>query len=242
MAAGRSADRPGAAGISLLRLLRVVTALPVRQADRVNRREVDDVEPERGQGGQHLRDAAEPTPGAREDLVPCTERGSRTLDVDAEARTLCRAVPGLPGELCGNRPPFIDGGVTEQREPFRELAAEIGLSGGDFPVELEEPGRVRVCPRLYPELPGAERIGDEPSGEAVVSLGLERHFLPAACSRTSEAQDSTERAVAVPEDRCRRRDRVAETRLDRIPATVDAWVDVLNLDSWRCHHEQGRQF
>ncbi len=151
-------------------------------------------------------------------------------------------MPGSGGERCGGATPLLDGGVTEQREPLGELAAEIGLSGRDLAVEFVQPGRVRVGPGLEAKLPGAERIGDERCGEAIVPEGLERGLLPPSSPHTPEAQGSPERTVAVTEDRRRRRDRVAEARLGRIPATVDAWLDVLNLNSWRCHPEQGRQF
>src|SRR5579862_999135 len=66
----RRADRPRAADVALLSLLGVVAAFPVRQADRVDRREVEDVEAELGEGRQLLPDSLEAAPRAREELVP----------------------------------------------------------------------------------------------------------------------------------------------------------------------------
>ncbi len=70
-----ASDRPGAAEIALPRALGVVAALAVRRPDRVHGRQVDDVEAERGKLGQHGGDAAETSPGAREQLVPRAEPG-----------------------------------------------------------------------------------------------------------------------------------------------------------------------
>ena len=53
VAATLPADRPRAAGVALARPLGVVAALAVGLADRMHGRQVDDVEAERGEVGQH---------------------------------------------------------------------------------------------------------------------------------------------------------------------------------------------
>ena len=55
-------DRPRAAGVARLRPLGVVRPLPVRPPDRVDRREVDDVEAELGELGDDRRHAGEAAP------------------------------------------------------------------------------------------------------------------------------------------------------------------------------------
>src|SRR5690242_122830 len=94
VAALLGADRPRAAGIVGASLERVVLSLAIRPPDRVDRRQVDDVEPEVGQLGQEGLEAREAAPGAREQLVPRTERGELTVDVDLE-----RGAPRLLGAV-----------------------------------------------------------------------------------------------------------------------------------------------
>ena len=84
VAAGGVADgvrRPGIAGG---RGQRVVAALAVRDSDRVDRRQVDDVEAELGQLGQLGLDSAQAAPRAREQLIPGAEAGAQPVDLDRE--------------------------------------------------------------------------------------------------------------------------------------------------------------
>ena len=69
---------PRPASSALFRPLRFVTP------DRVDRRQVDDVEAELGQLRQHLGDAAEAAPRTREQLVPGAEARPLAFDVDLE--------------------------------------------------------------------------------------------------------------------------------------------------------------
>src|SRR5688572_4712650 len=69
-------DRPRAAGIALRRHERVVLPLAVRAADRMDRRQVDDIEPKLCELRQNALDALEPAPRAGEELVPRAECGS----------------------------------------------------------------------------------------------------------------------------------------------------------------------
>ena len=82
--AGLAADRPRAAGIRAARGRRVVAALAVRLADRVHGGQVEHVEAELGELRQHLLDAREAAPRAREELVPGAERRALGVDGDLE--------------------------------------------------------------------------------------------------------------------------------------------------------------
>src|SRR5439155_17541781 len=79
-----AADRPRAAGIYRSRGERVVAALPVRRPDRMDRREVDDVESELRELREHPLDTAEAAPRAREELVPRAEPRELAVGVDLE--------------------------------------------------------------------------------------------------------------------------------------------------------------
>src|SRR5690242_8924222 len=96
VAAGLVADRPGRAGVVGSGGQRVVLALAVGVADRVDRREVDDVEAELLQPWQLGLYALETTPGSREQLVPGAELGQGPVDLDAQRWVDAdRAVPRL---------------------------------------------------------------------------------------------------------------------------------------------------
>src|SRR5205814_9510106 len=72
-----------------LRRQRIVSAVPAAAADRVDRREVDDVEAELGEPRQDLLDAGEAAEGAREELVPGAE--ARELAARLELERLLEA-------------------------------------------------------------------------------------------------------------------------------------------------------
>src|SRR5579862_8460217 len=67
VAAPLGADRPGAADVAELCTLGVVSSLPVRLPDGVDRREVEDVEPELGEAREQRAHALEAAPRAREE-------------------------------------------------------------------------------------------------------------------------------------------------------------------------------
>src|SRR2546423_2409222 len=77
------ADRPRAADVPGPGRLGVVPALPVRAADRMDRRQVEDVEPELGKARQEGADAVEAAPGAPEELVPRAEAAEDAVDVNS---------------------------------------------------------------------------------------------------------------------------------------------------------------
>ncbi len=76
------ADRPRRAGIGRPGGERVVGALAVGVADRVDRRQIDDVEAELGEPRELGLDAAQPAPRAREQLVPGAEAGAEPVGLD----------------------------------------------------------------------------------------------------------------------------------------------------------------
>src|ERR1700746_3799520 len=134
MAAVLRADRPRAADVAALRPLGVVAALAVRVADRVDRRQVEDVEAELGEARQLRADAGEAAPGTREELVPGAEAGEDAVDVHVVARRpgLLRAGAGGGGER------RLDGQllVADQHGSLRQLTGEVRLGRRDLAAPL----------------------------------------------------------------------------------------------------------
>ena len=173
------ADRPGTAGIALLRALRVVPPLAERLPDGVHGREVDDVDTNRRELGQHRRDAPEAAPRAWEELVPDAEPSALAVDVDPQHGALHGTVALPVGEMPSGGAPGVDVAVTKQLLALGELAGEVRLAGGDLAIVLVEPTRVGVDPGLHAKLPGAERVRAERRLEAVVARRLEPLLAPA---------------------------------------------------------------
>ena len=84
MAAGLVADRPRRAGVVRSGRQRVVAAFAVGVADRMDRGEIDDVEPELGKFGELALYALEAAPRSREELVPRAELGQLSVDIDRQ--------------------------------------------------------------------------------------------------------------------------------------------------------------
>src|SRR3989442_15064413 len=89
MPAGLASDGPDAPGIAGLRRQHVVLALAVSLTDRMDRREIHDVEAERGRPFQHRlgvleRSVATGHAGAREELVPGGEASALGVGDDVE--------------------------------------------------------------------------------------------------------------------------------------------------------------
>ena len=80
------ADRPRRSGVLGTGDQRVVAALAVGQSDRVDRRQVEDVEAELGQPRDLLLDALQAAPGAREQLIPGAEARALAVDLEADRR------------------------------------------------------------------------------------------------------------------------------------------------------------
>ncbi len=142
------ADRPGGARVVRLGVQGVVRALAERRADRVDRREVEDVEAHLGHGGQAFHRAAEgpdwgprraqrverarPRSGGNE-LVPgaeegaaarCTTRGYRAVAVTC-SRSGCRSIrEWTSGAFAASRPRHRRDRDLPQRARHRRSAAE----------------------------------------------------------------------------------------------------------------------
>ena len=101
----------GCRGRSALRRQRVVPALAVRAADRVDRRQVDDVEAELGELRQQRAHALEAAPRAREELVPGAEARERAgrrrprRSATTSSRSGRRPAPRAPPRPSASRAP-----------------------------------------------------------------------------------------------------------------------------------------
>ncbi len=222
------ADRPRAADVARLRPLGVVAALAVRHADRMDRREVEDVEAELGEARQLFAHALEPAPRAREELVPRAEAGERPVDRDVVRRRLrlLRAV----ARGCGER--FVDRQLAalEENRALRELAREVGLPRGDLALQLGLERGDAVDPRLDSEAPASRPVDLERAGPEVVPLRHERRLGPARRAGPAVANRRAERLVAVAEDPRRHGDALAGRAFHGPAAAVDLRRDVLDLD------------
>ena len=89
---------PGSAAAAVRELLR---ALAVGQPDRVDRRQVDDVEAELGELGQLALDPLQPAPGAREQLIPGAEPRPQAVDLDRTRLIERDAVTAIGAALDG---------------------------------------------------------------------------------------------------------------------------------------------
>src|SRR6266487_1889768 len=109
------------------------------------RRQVDGVETEIREPGQHLLDAGESAPRAREELVPRTETRNLAVDVDAELHVeLDRSVP--VAALDSER--FLECDLRAQEHAaLRKLSGEIRLPALGFSRHLALPGGDPVRPR-----------------------------------------------------------------------------------------------
>src|SRR5512132_861441 len=150
------ADRPRAADVPALGCDRVVAALAVRVSNRMDRRQVDDVEPEVRELRQHFLDACEAAPRAWEQFVPRAEPCTLDVDVDTEFHAELDgavAVVALDGER------FLERHVlAQQRAAFRELAGEVTLPALELARYLPLPRRDPVGPGDDAESPAPKRI------------------------------------------------------------------------------------
>ncbi len=86
VSAGGVADRPRRSRVLATRDQRVVAALSVGQSDRVDRRQVQDVEAELGQPRDLLLDPLQAAPGPREQLIPGADPRAPAVDLEADRR------------------------------------------------------------------------------------------------------------------------------------------------------------
>src|SRR5262249_54735474 len=154
-----------------------VPALAVRPADRVDRRQVEDVEAELGETGQLSAHAGEAAPRAREELVPRAEPAEDAVDVDGVGRR--RHLLGACSRSRRERPAEGQVSVLGAPPPLRRLAGQISLAGRALrPQPLLERGAA-VPPGLDPEAPLAGLVDPEGAGPDVVPERLEPRLAPA---------------------------------------------------------------
>ena len=228
--ARRGSDRPRRTDIAGLGADGVVAPLAVRDANRMDRRQVDDVEAEPRQLREDLGDPAEPSPRAREQLVPRTEARQLAVDVDGEHRRhdLAVAVTRLGGQpLCNRRDR-----PAEQNGPFRQLTGEVLLPCLRLAPELVLPGRNTIRPGGNSKLPPPCTVDGERAAPPVAAEIRERHLVPAGFPRRAHAQRAAERVVAVLEDGRIDVDLIAHGALDGIAAAIEGGLDGLDLDAW----------
>src|SRR5262249_3263221 len=99
MSAGVAADRPRHSRIAWFVSDRVVATLAISRTDRMNRWEINDVEPH-SLCVVHARQAiperrssiAEALCGPREEFIPCTEQCRRAVDYDTKSRFILGGV------------------------------------------------------------------------------------------------------------------------------------------------------
>ena len=134
--AGRAADGPGRPGVVRSGIQRVVRSLAEAGADRMNRRQVHDVEAHRGDGGQSCRGRPEgagvPRPvrlllgadAAREELVPAADAAALALDPDGVFFAQCREAGERMLEQFR-----LETCVVRSRQPHLGCEARVGENG-----------------------------------------------------------------------------------------------------------------
>ena len=189
VAAALVADRVRAAGVAGLGDERVVAPLAVRVPDRVDGREVQDVEAELGQPRDLLGRAAQAAPGAREQLVPGAEAAALAVDLERQRRVellLLGSVAPARGlderrdlrvedrahvavllERVGDRgQPALGGAggalgrLAQEHHALGRLAGQVGLAGLDLAAHLVAPRGEGIGPRPDGVLPAPGRPVD----------------------------------------------------------------------------------
>src|SRR6516225_5013230 len=99
MAAGVAADRPGHSRIAWFASDRVIATLAISSSNRMNRWEINDVEPHslcivyaRQAIAESRSSIAVALCGAREEFIPCTEQCRRAVDYDTGSRLILGGV------------------------------------------------------------------------------------------------------------------------------------------------------
>ena len=137
------ADGPRAAGIVGPGAERVVGTLALGDADRVDRRQVDDVEPHVGHGAQALHRAVEAPLAAGEQFVPGPEQGPRAIDPQRERRRL-----GQVG---------VGDGRHQAGHPVVEARVQAHVHAARGAPSAPPPRRARAVGRGQPRRPPAPR-------------------------------------------------------------------------------------
>ena len=260
VAALRAADRPWAPGVAGRGGERVVASLAVRAPDRVDRRQVDDVEAHRRHALELRLRVLEGSAGAREELVPGGDaralavghhlvlalrpRRLRAVEVSAHQRgELGIARPrdrrrraGGAGDPLGElaEPPVVAPPRARRRRADQvEPLPELAgqiLAGRVARAEVRQPRAEGLGERLEREDPARVGVEREGARPAVVVDVPHRRLAPLALVDPPVLQKRDEHVVAFLEDVGGDLQHAADLALDRIPATVDRGGDVLDDD------------
>ena len=226
-------DGIGAAGIVWPGRKRVVATLAVGRADRMDRREVEDIEAHVADARQGLDDVVERAEGARKELVPARELGLRPLDFHGDRfRTIGQGPIVNLGDLAAGFGARQQGDVLvdiavgqcfQDRLSLRrtQMLARIGDLGGDvdagamLDLQRMAKGRVFVAPRLDREQMPADALGRQGAAPAIVADRYQRCALPLLLVRRPPQQLGRQLVVAVGEDVGFDRDRPTDDALGR---------------------------
>jgi hypothetical protein len=191
---------------------RVVPALAVGEPDRVDRRQVDDVEAELGQLRQPVVYALQAAPGAGEELVPGAEAGPQTVDLDhlwlVEADpTVAMLIP-----LHGGQELLAQGHVV------------LGAVGSRWILELPAGVLDHLARRLRARLPGRRAQQHDPLGQLAGQIMLAGgHLAPELVPpRPEQVRPGLDRVQPAPGARDREVRRPADpSELGVDPAQLD---------------------
>ncbi len=205
VAARAGADRPGAADVARLRGRRVVAALAVGLADRVDGGQVEHVEAHAGAPldlAVHVaeRAVAAAAERAREQLVPGREPGQRAIHPDGHGKV---GVGGVRARVVG-RHQLRQGGVERRR------GGGLGVVRREAVAPLPKPrrrGRRGACRRGVDQLRAGGELdphvlaGLDPAGELVAPGGEAIDPAPHRVGVAAEHVDGERRREAVVSDR-----------------------------------------
>ena len=197
----------------------------------MHRRQVDDVETELGEPGQHGGDPLETAERPRKQLVPGAEAPrSRSTSTPraAEVTSPCRTSP-----LAASPSSTVSDGPSEERCALRQLAVEVELTALEPPPQLVLPGGKPVGPRHDRERPAAGEVDDERPAEAIVAE-IDQRLLAHLALRRLRSHRGAEDVVPVDEDRRVDVDALARGALDGEAPAVQLRLDRLDLNPrWR---------
>ena len=233
VAAVAGADGVGAAGIVGRGLQGIVAALAIGRADRMDGREVKDVEPHVANTRQVGNDVVEGPQRAREELVPARELRLRPLDLDGDLgmpagqmTNLCRGDQMVRFGSCqqtdsGLRVGTIQLGDELAKAQPAQVGGGIGDVDGDIDtgaaLDLESVAQAAVL--IAPGLDGVEMPADtlrhHGAAPAVVAERSHGRAPPLRLAGFAPQQLRRQNVMAVGEDVGLHRDRPADDAANR---------------------------
>ena len=251
-----ASDRPRAADVAGLAGRGVVRPLAERVADRMDRRQVQDVEPHRRDVGQARLDVGEGAVAAllvaaraREQLVPGREARPLAIDGNGErSRQLDRELAlGGAAHQGGQRRSerllverlerSLERGAIRSVGPFRsglhEAPADLEvdrdvLARVEALGEITAPRSEAVDPRAHRVQVPAETGDPELAREDVVAQRRHRLLVPCRLVLVPVEDGARDHVVSIGERVCMHADELADRALDREAALVDHRCDRLD--------------